>query len=305
MFKANVSAFVPLRRNQTQTAVVGSEGELEFYGGSMHDHNSSESFSSRIAQQLPYLRRYARALTGTQDTGDAYAAAALEAIIADGSVAEKEPDARIALFRAFHVIWTSAGAPFETPEKVLERAAHGHMSDLTPNTREALLLKTVEGFSISDIADVMGISESEVRTLLDLARREMENSVAGKILVIEDEAIIAMDIQAIVTSMGHEVTGIGRTEEGALRLGRNQRPDLILADIQLADNSSGIDAVNKLLAEFGDIPIVFITAFPERLLTGSRPEPAFVIAKPYTEEQVRSAVSQAMFFSSTETLKAS
>jgi len=270
----------------------------------MHDHNSSESFSSRIAQQLPYLRRYARALTGTQDTGDAYAAAALEAIIADGSVAEKEPDARIALFRAFHVIWTSAGAPFETPEKVLERAAHGHMSDLTPNTREALLLKTVEGFSISDIADVMGISESEVRTLLDLARREMENSVAGKILVIEDEAIIAMDIEGIVTALGHSVTGIARTRAKAVELGRRDRPDLILADIQLADDSSGIDAVNEILQSFPEMPVIFITAFPERLLTGDRPEPAFLISKPYTEEQVRSAVSQAMFFASIEGLNA-
>jgi CheY-like chemotaxis protein len=132
----------------------------------------------------------------------------------------------------------------------------------------------------------------------------MERSVAGKVLVIEDEAIIAMDIQSIVTAMGHEVTGIGRTHQGAVRLGLGNRPDLILADIQLADNSSGIDAVNELLREVGEIPIVFITAFPERLLTGDRPEPAFVIAKPYTEEQVRSAVSQAMFFSSTETLKA-
>jgi two-component SAPR family response regulator len=151
----------------------------------------------------------------------------------------------------------------------------------------------------------MQLPDHEVVQLLDIARREMERSVAGKVLVIEDEAIIAMDIQSIVSSMGHEITGVGRTREGAVRLGLANRPDLILADIQLADNSSGIDAVNDLLRAVGEIPIVFITAFPERLLTGSRPEPAFVIAKPYTEDQVRSAVSQAMFFSSTETLKAS
>ena len=81
-------------------------------------------------------------------------------------------------------------------------------------------------------------------------------------------------------------------------------PDLILADIQLADNSSGIDAVNDLLAALGDVPVVFITAFPDRLLTGERPEPAFLITKPFTQEQVRSAVSQAIFFSSTETMAA-
>jgi DNA-binding LytR/AlgR family response regulator len=79
---------------------------------------------------------------------------------------------------------------------------------------------------------------------------------------------------------------------------------MILADIQLADKSSGIDAVNEILAELGDRPVVFITAFPERLLTGERPEPAFLITKPYSEDQVRSAVAQAMFFTSTETLNA-
>jgi hypothetical protein len=50
--------------------------------------------------------------------------------------------------------------------------------------------------------------------------------------------------------------------------------------------------------------VIFVTAFPERLLTGKRPEPAFLITKPYVEDQVRSAVSQAMFFASTETLAA-
>ena len=75
-------------------------------------------------------------------------------------------------------------------------------------------------------------------------------------------------------------------------------------DVILRDNSSGIDAVNDILGELGDRPVIFITAFPERLLTGERPEPAFLISKPYSEEQVSSAVSQAMFFSSTETLKA-
>jgi CheY-like chemotaxis protein len=113
-----------------------------------------------------------------------------------------------------------------------------------------------------------------------------------------------MDIVAIVEGMGHRVIDNARTRAEAVRMAAAERPDLILADIQLADNSSGVEAVNDILARFGSIPVIFITAFPERLLTGERPEPAFLINKPYTEEQVRSAVSQAMFFSSTETLHA-
>jgi len=123
-------------------------------------------------------------------------------------------------------------------------------------------------------------------------------------MVIEDEPIIAMDIVDIVLSVGHAVTGIARTHAEALQLAKADRPDMVLADIQLADNSSGIDAVNDILKLFPDTPVIFITAFPERLLTGKRPEPAFLITKPFSEDQVRSAVSQAMFFASTETLAA-
>ena len=178
------------------------------------------------------------------------------------------------------------------------------MANLTPNSREALLLHAIEGFTPSEIGMIMDVEPSEAESFIDIARREMEASVAGKVMVIEDEAIIAMDITAIVEEIGHKVTGVARTRAEAVELAAGDRPDLILADIQLADNSSGIDAVNDILGQFEDLPVVFITAFPERLLTGSKPEPAFLITKPFTEEQVRSAVSQAMFFASTETLAA-
>jgi len=121
-------------------------------------------------------------------------------------------------------------------------------------------------------------------------------------MIIEDEPIIAADLSAIVSGLGHEITGIARTHTEAVALGNEQGVDLILADIQLADNSSGIDAVNDLLGIM-DVPVIFITAFPERLLTGDRHEPAFLISKPFKEAQVQSAVSQAMFFASTDTLK--
>ena len=266
--------------------------------------NDTANLSSTIGANLPYLRRYARALTGSQTTGDNYAVATLEAILADGSDISKMPSVKVALFHAFHIVWASAGAPVGEPDSKLSARAQDHMAELTPNSREALLLHAIEGFTTAEIGSIMGLDTTEVADFIDIARREMENSVAGSVLVIEDEAIIALDISSIVTDIGHRVTGIARTRAEATKLAAAQRPDLILADIQLADNSSGIDAVNDILAQFEDIPVIFITAFSERLLTGKRPEPAFLITKPFTEEQLRSAVSQAMFFSSTETLAA-
>ncbi|OCX65427.1 two-component response regulator [Thioclava sp. SK-1] len=257
-----------------------------------------------VAANLPYLRRYARALTGSQDTGDRYAAATLEAILAEEAIFNSVTDPKVALFHAFHLVWASSGAPLGDATGSLETRAQDHMAELTPNTREALLLHTIEGFRYEEVATIMQIDKREAEELVEIALREMEKSVAGKVMIIEDEAIIAMDIRAIVEELGHTVTGIARTRTEAVELAAREKPDLILADIQLADNSSGIDAVNDILGQFDELPVVFITAFPERLLTGERPEPAFLITKPYTETQVQSAVSQAMFFSSTETLLA-
>lgn len=258
--------------------------------------------SDLIASNLPFLRRYARALTGSQDTGDRYAAATLEAILLDDAIFNGTTNPKVALFEAFHLVWSSAGAPLGAPDTRLSASAQAHMAGLTPNTREALLLHSIEGFHASEIATIMQTDVEEVLGLIRLALAEMQSSVSGRVMIIEDEAIIAMDIEAIVSEMGHMVTGIARTRTEAVALAASNRPDLILADIQLADNSSGIDAVNDILAQFDDIPVIFITAFPQRLLTGKRPEPAFLITKPFSEDQVTSAVSQAMFFSSTETL---
>ncbi|WP_322895847.1 MULTISPECIES: response regulator [unclassified Yoonia] len=272
----------------------------------MNVSRPTPDFAMDIAEKLPFLRRYARALTGNQKTGDNYAAATLEALLADKSLFDTSLSTKTALFRVLHQIWESSGSPVgETRDPgSIEGRAQWRLSGLTENTREALLLHSIEGFRAEDIASIIDSTVEEAADLLAIARSEMSDAIHGRIMIIEDEAIIAMDIRAIVEEMGHTVTNIARTRDEAITLARKEPPDMILADIQLADKSSGIDAVNQILSELGDLPIVFITAFPERLLTGERPEPAFLITKPYTETQVESAVSQAMFFAGTDTLRA-
>ncbi|QIE43362.1 response regulator (plasmid) [Rhodobacteraceae bacterium SC52] len=262
------------------------------------------SFADQVGQNLPFLRRYARALTGSQASGDTYAAATLEAILNDATVLDGATDTRTALFRAFHKIWESSGAQVDSDETGLLGAVQDRMENLTRGAREALLLNTIEELPVSSIAQIMDVSQDEAQHLITVARQEMAQDAPGRVMIIEDEAIIAMDLDGIVRAIGHEVTGIARTAKAAVELGRKTKPDLVLADIHLADDSSGIDAVNTLLEDFTNLPVIFITAYPERLLTGERPEPAFLISKPYTEAQVRSAVSQALFFSSTATLTA-
>lgn len=252
------------------------------------------SRTSAIGEYLPYLRRYARAMTGSQALGDRYALATLSAILNQSGLIEPNIPLKVALYRIMYDL----DPPKDEGGDDFQGRAHRRLSTLATPRRAALLLHTVEELSILDISLIMRRSVVDVAHLIEAARTELQDHIAGRVLIIEDESLIAMDLQDIVAAQGHTVSGIARTRPDALALGTQTRPDLILADIQLADHSSGVDAVNDLLAQVGAIPVIFITAFPEFLLTGEKPEPAFLITKPFTEAQVHSAVSQAMFFAS-------
>ncbi|WP_112323566.1 response regulator [Oceanibium sediminis] len=271
----------------------------------MSEHTDTSGPAARIAGELPYLRRYARALTGDQARGDKYAATTLEAIIADPSSFDAKLPPKVALFSVFHTIWSTAGRevmPLGDMQDALEAKAQERLAELTPNAREAVLLSTMEGMSPDNIAAVMAVPQEEVARFLEIGMAEMSAQMAGRVLIVEDEPIIALDIQSIVNDSGHSVVGNARTRTEAVRLASEHAPDLLLCDVQLADGSSGIDAANDILKQRPDLPVVFITAYPERLLTGERPEPAFLITKPFTEEQVRLAVSQSLFFASSAAL---
>tara|TARA_R110002020_G_scaffold57090_28_gene157462 strand:- start:78 stop:878 length:801 start_codon:yes stop_codon:yes gene_type:complete len=251
------------------------------------------SIAMAIAPHLPYLRRFARALTGSQTGGDAYVAACLEAIIAEPSLFDEELEPRVAVYRVLLGIWDSIdiNRHVDTSDLPHER----NLEAMTPRARQAFLLTTVEGFSVAQAAVVLNTDEAGVSELLDEAGREIASQVATSVMIIEDEPLIAMDIEVLVEGLGHEVAGIARTHSEAAALARRTNPGMILADIQLADGSSGLEAVNELLQEI-DVPVIFITAYPERLLTGERPEPAFLVTKPFEPEVVKAVISQALFF---------
>jgi len=255
------------------------------------------SLSARIAPHLPFLRRFSRAVTGSQTSGDALVAATLEAIIADVSVFPALRSDRIALYRIFTKLFTSVSirVPEAEGSPAWESRAAANLSALAPMPRQAFLLVAVEGFTESEAAEVLDIDEDKFSALLSEASDEISRQVATDILIIEDEPLIAMDIEHMVESLGHRVVGTARTHKEATALFASARPKMVLADIQLADGSSGIDAVNEILATT-PVPVIFITAFPERLLTGERPEPAFLVTKPFNPEMVKALISQALFF---------
>lgn len=252
------------------------------------------SIAQQIASHLPYLRRYARALTGAQKSGDAYVVALLEALVADRAVFDTSLPSRVAVYKLFTRMWNAL------PLNIHDDTRSGSLPDsrlemLTPKSRQAFLLLSLERFDERDAASILDVSIDALRDLIAQANREISSQIATDVLIIEDEPLIAMDLEAIMEEIGHNVIGNARTHAEALEIAKGKHIGLILADIQLADGSSGLDAVHDLLASV-EAPVIFITAFPERLLTGQRAEPTYLITKPFQPSLVAALSSQALFF---------
>lgn len=234
-----------------------------------------------IGPHLPHLRRYARALSGSQQRGDQYVRAALESLLEAPELLLPAAPARISLFRLFHRYW----------DPVNHEQQRSGGQDRTG--REALLLSVVEGFDLEEVADILNISAADVAADIEQARADIAAQIRSRVLVVEDEPVIAMHISQIVEDMGHEVVGTAMTRSEAIAEAQRVQPDLVLADIQLADGSSGMEAAADIVAAI-DVPVVFITAYPERLLTGERAEPTFLVTKPFEPDQLVATVGHAL-----------
>ncbi len=254
--------------------------------------------SQEISTQVPYLRRFARALAGSQHEGDACVLAMLESVRRDPLSFRAGPDSRDALYRILLNCWAAQPQTAKNPPAGLtpdERGAREKLNAISWQPRVAFLLSALEGFEPADIAAIMNIPRVEAETLLERAEQEIAKQLHTDVLVIEDEPLIALDLKKLLEAAGHRVTAIARTHHEAVKAAEKTLPGLILADIQLADGSSGLEAVNQMLLSF-EAPVIFVTAFPERFLTGKAPEPAFLITKPFGVESLKAVVSQALFF---------
>lgn len=257
----------------------------------------SQPLADILAPHLPYLRRFARAMTGAQERGDAYVVAMLETLVGDQRQFRRDLDPRVAVYRIFVQVWNAM--PLNRERDPVElgpgAAADRRIETLTPLPRQAFLLTALEEFPLPQVADILGVSMDEAGRLIDAAGREIAEQISARVLIIEDEPLIALDLESLVTDIGHSVVGVARTRSEAVTLAARTEPQLVLADIQLADGSSGIDAVNDILRK-QNVPVIFVTAYPERLLTGERAEPTFLVTKPFKPEMVKAIISQALFF---------
>ncbi len=232
-----------------------------------------------LIRALPYARRYARALAGSQPRGDALVADSLKQIIASlpGNL-----EARHALYREVTLRFDATPA-----------AAQGAASHLSQRQRQLLLLTSLEEVPLAQAAVIVGADPVDAGVLLSDARAQLMQGAATDVLIIEDEPVIAMDIEELVASCGHRIVGVAGTEAQAVEMAELHKPGLILADINLGAGGDGASAVARIMRHHY-APVIFVTAYPERLLTGDTLEPAFVITKPFEPLALAIATYQAV-----------
>jgi DNA-directed RNA polymerase specialized sigma24 family protein len=246
-----------------------------------------------FVRQTPYLRRYARALTGSQTQGDDFVQAALEAIEDRRILLDPGLPPKTALFKVFHAIWRKAlnGHSIDSPHHAADR----QLLKLTPEHRTAFLLVMMEGFSIREAAQVLQLPVEQAQARFEQAEQAVDAQLITDVLIVEDEPIVALDLNRLVCSLGHRVAGVASTRSQAQSLSEGRSLGLVLADVRLADGSSGLDVASDILRDF-DIPVIFITAYPEGLLTGEGAQPTFLVAKPFQDSTVKAVIGQALFF---------
>ena len=257
----------------------------------------------QIGRYAPYMRRYARALTGSQAKGDSLVQAAMEGLLNASIVLRESLPVRSALYAALHDAFRRSA---ESDQLGPALGADLRLQTLSDQERATLLLTTMEGFSAAETAEILDCDQDEVDELIVSAEEALRQQLTARVLIIEDEPIIALDLTRVARELGHTVVGVAATRSEAVAMAEETRPGLVLADVRLADGSSGMDAAADILNRL-DLPVIFITAFPEHLLTGDRPEPAFLITKPFREDTVKVLIGQALFFhrtASAETVNA-
>jgi CheY-like chemotaxis protein/DNA-directed RNA polymerase specialized sigma24 family protein len=253
--------------------------------------------SDQILRNVKYLRRYARALHGSQQVGDTYVRQCLEALLVQRDTLPAAQEIKLQLFKLFHDVWRNITFSPEdgsgSPHLDADFSIKARLEAIPTAERQVLLLTALENFSIGEVGYILDIQPPEVEMLLDKAWRSISEQISTNVLIIEDDPLIADDLSTVLGEMGHTTIGIAADQGKAIALARQKNPGLILADIDLGGGGSGLAAVQQILQSI-DVPIIFVTAHPEQLLTGQRPEPAYLVTKPYRISALRVTVSQAL-----------
>lgn len=248
--------------------------------------------TKQIEKHIRSLRRYARALVGQTAAADALVAATIRQIFGAHSACAQELAGRLQFFQAFQQVWA------RSPRKPLLdqdlSAIEGRLQALSPVCRSAVLLTAMEQFSIEEAGLILGLAADEVEMLIEFGCDALERDLLTDIMIIEDSPLLALDLRQAVTEMGHRVVAVAATCQQAIEMAEKTRPRLVLTDIGLADGSSGFDAITAIQREQSPA-VVYVTAFPGRLLKERQALPEFMVTKPFMPATLKKAINRALY----------
>jgi CheY-like chemotaxis protein len=264
--------------------------------GTPPPEKGAESLSEQIAMYLPLMRRYSRALLGSQSAVDSYVGAVLDAIIRRRELLSESYDVRLGLFKVLHDFLEQFG--LSPPPDDLASSKVRALHSLPLITREAFLLMAVEGFEESEVARILGVDIQTVRDEITKLGLALEPEIATRVLILDPDEESFSKISSVATAIGHEVLPFVDTPAEALALAEAREPGIIISEVQLRHGESGLNVVNRVLRVLKNpVPTIFLTAYPERFLTGPRPATTFLLSKPPFKPTTLSArVSYALLF---------
>jgi CheY-like chemotaxis protein len=250
---------------------------------------------SAVTSYLPALRRYAQAYAGSRLGGDAYLEICLEVLLEDPRWLRRQKTLRLDLFKLLHAVIDRVGdkadGSGDTAQDSQARMRDTVLS-LSPLRRRLVLLLSFEDLQTKDLAYIMGLEETAIRAQLQHAWKDIYQRPQARVLILEDEELIAADISDAVEELGHTVVGVASNERSAIELARTMDPELVLADVRLR-GGSGARAVEQIRGKTR-VPVIFITGYPDGVISDGTDDPVYVMAKPFRREDLKQTISRAL-----------
>lgn len=239
---------------------------------------------------VPSLTRHAQIVAGSQQAAAEQVRLCLEMLAAQPERLSGE-DCRFDLFRAFHDLW-SPDRPGAAGNHA--RAVAADLETGAANLEKCVLhLVEVEGFCEERVAEILSIDKRRIAEILRRRKRHQGSPVHASVLIIEDDVLIAKHLNEVAQELGLTVNSVADGVEGAVTAARNQKPAVILTDIQLRKGQSGLVAIRAILQR-RRVPVVFVTGYPWMLdLKGERNQ-TFVVAKPFRTHALKATIIKAL-----------
>jgi len=287
------------------TSVADRHGEFPLWIA------GQQVYERELYDQLPYLRRYARALTGATERGDALATRCVEVVVMAPTRfgLDRGKGARLSLYALLNLLFDQ-GADHWANQWADDRVEDGEpptarpavsplpieraLATLPESDRRLYLLVTLEELTLAEAAQILNLGPTEAIDRLKTARERVRSVLTQRVLVVEDNALLAMEIGEVVADMGHVVCGTAVNERQALSLLKAEKPTLALLDVRLADGGSGVE-IARHLKRTRALRTIFVTAFDGDLEDLDACHLGQIVRKPFTGAAIRAAISRAVF----------